>query len=211
MYIPKHFADIDNDEVVQFIRQYSFGVIVTAKDNIPVATHLPFVVSADNGSITLSSHFAKANHQWQDIAESNVLVIFSEPHAYVSPKHYESELSVPTWNYIAVHAHGRCELVTDETEVFHLLEAMINTYETDYMGQWASLPLEYKEKMSKGIVAFRITVDDISAINKLSQNKKEIERQRIIAHLGDSDDGNERTIAHLMAQNEDKIKRAERR
>ncbi len=210
MYIPKHFADINIDEIVSFITRYSFGTIVSVQEGVPLATHLPFVVSEDQGAITLTSHFAKANHQSEAIANGHVLVIFTEPHAYISPKHYESELSVPTWNYVAVHAYGRCRLIGDESEVFGVLESMIGTYEKDYMAQWANLPLEYKQKMSKGIVAFQVTVDRISAINKLSQNKKETERQRIIGYLADSEDTNERAIAHLMAQNEDKIKRAER-
>ncbi len=206
MYIPKHFADINTDEIVSFMTEYSFGTIITAQNNIPLATHLPFVVSQQDGTITLTSHFAKANHQWMDIEEQRVLVIFSEPHAYISPKHYESELSVPTWNYIAVHAYGRCQLVTDERAVFEVLETMIDTYEREYAKQWDNIPVDYKVKMSKGIVAFRITVDGISAINKLSQNKKETERQRIIDYLGNSEDSNERAIAHCMKQNENTIR-----
>ncbi len=206
MYIPKQFSDIDKDEVFHFISEYSFGTIVTAQNNIPEATHLPFVVAQQEGIITLASHFAKANHQWMDIDKHRVLVIFSEPHAYISPKHYESKWSVPTWNYIAVHAYGICQLVTDEQEVFELLEMMIDTYEKDYAKQWDAIPLDYKVKMSNGIVAFRITVDDISAINKLSQNKKETERQRIITYLGNSENGNERAIAGFMERREHKIK-----
>ena len=206
MYIPKHFADINKDEIVSFMTEYSFGTIITAKDNTPLATHLPFVVSQQDDVITLTSHFAKANDQWRDIEEQKVLVIFSEPHAYISPKHYESALSVPTWNYIAVHAYGRCQLVTDESEVFDVLEMMIDTYERDYAKQWNNIPIDYKVKMSKGIVAFRVIVDDISAINKLSQNKKETERRQIIDYLGNSEDSNERVIAHYMEQNENTIR-----
>lgn len=206
MYIPKHFSDLDQAGVIGFMAEYSFGTIVTANDNVPLATHLPFVVSQHESAITLTSHFAKANDQWVGIEKQRVLVIFSEPHAYISPKHYDAELSVPTWNYRAVHAYGMCQLVTEENEVFDVLEKMVDTFERDYRAQWNRMPLDYKIKMSKGIVAFRILVDDLLTINKLSQNKNGTERRRIIDYLGNSKDSNECTIARFMEQNENTIR-----
>jgi transcriptional regulator len=39
------------------------------------------------------------------------LVIFSEPHAYISPTLYEKQQNVPTWNYVSVHAYGKVKLL----------------------------------------------------------------------------------------------------
>ncbi|HEV8082201.1 MAG TPA: FMN-binding negative transcriptional regulator [Chitinophagaceae bacterium] len=64
----------------------------------------PFIVTEGDERIILPSHFAKANKQWTEITGNQVLIIFSEPHAYISPKHYDKELKVPTWNYISIHA-----------------------------------------------------------------------------------------------------------
>src|SRR3546814_4672540 len=97
----------DKNEIVDFMKRFSFATIITAKDSFPIATHLPFLVSVRGDNITLTSHFAKANEHWRDIQNNKVLVIFSEPHAYISPKHYDKELNVPTWNYISVHAYGQ--------------------------------------------------------------------------------------------------------
>src|SRR5690554_5190748 len=108
MYIPKHFADISAEEIAGFIQQYSFGMIVSMQDDIPLATHLPFVLGkATDGRLKLTSHFAKANPQWENMQGQTVLLVFSEPHAYISPSHYDAVLSVPTWNYIAVHVYGQ--------------------------------------------------------------------------------------------------------
>src|SRR4051812_37753472 len=101
MYIPKINLIGDQEEILGFMRQFSFATIVTAKDNLPVATHLPFIVSVDGDQVTLTAHFAKANNQWADIENNQVLVIFTEPHAYISPKNYDKELNVPTWNYLS--------------------------------------------------------------------------------------------------------------
>ena len=200
MYIPKHFLTTDRAEIVSFMKQYSFGTIINTKNNHPIATHLPFLVSVKDEKVILSSHFAKANPQWEIIAEHPSLVIFSEPHAYISPQHYEKELSVPTWNYFSVHAYGQGNILTDEADTYKILEATINSYEPAYKKQWDALPEDFKSKMIKGIVAFEITVDDLQAKKKLSQNRSNIEKEKIIAHLSDSENQNEKDIAHYMSQ-----------
>jgi len=133
-----------------------------------------------------------------DIEENTVLIIFSEPHAYISPKHYEKELNVPTWNYISVHAYGKGKLLTGKDETFAVLEATIDNYEKAYRKQWDGLPEDYKLKMANGIVAFEITVTDLQAKKKLSQNRTETERKNIIDSLSGSDDTNEQRIAEFM-------------
>lgn len=205
MYTPKHFADIDQEEMIRFIRHYSFGLIVSVQNGVPQATHLPFVVSREGETVKLTSHFAKANPQWENIENQTVLVVFSEPHAYISPKHYDAVLSVPTWNYIAVHAYGKASIVTDEKEVFALLEDLIKSNEEEYFAQWEVLPADYKLKMVKGIVAFELTVSHFSATNKLSQNKKPEERQRIITSLEQDKDSTARALAAFMVENEEKL------
>jgi transcriptional regulator len=200
MYIPKINLATDHNEIISFMQRFSFATIITAKDNLPVATHLPFLINRKDDKLILSSHFARANEQWKDIENNKVLVIFSEPHAYISPSHYDSKLSVPTWNYISVHAYGQAELINEQGAVMQLLEATIDEYETAYQAQWSSLPLDFRTKMSKGIVAFQVKVEELQAKKKLSQNKTEAEQSRIIETLSKSTDTNEQLIAEHMAQ-----------
>lgn len=202
MYIPKSYLATDRDEIVSFMKQFSFATIITAKDNLPVGTHLPFLVTVREDNVVLTSHFAKANDQWADIENNQVLTIFTEPHAYISPKNYEKELNVPTWNYISIHAYGKGKLITETTEVLAVLESTIDTYEISYREQWNNFPDDYKLKMSKGIVAFEIAVTDLQAKKKLSQNRSEAEQQRIIDSLSKSNDNNEQLIAGYMKMNQ---------
>jgi len=119
MYIPKFNLTTDQHEMVAFMKKFSFATIITAKNGIPLATHLPFSITTREEQIILTSHFAKANNQWQDIENNSVLVIFSEPHAYISTNNYEIALNVPTWNYISIHAYGEGKLITDTENTFN--------------------------------------------------------------------------------------------
>ena len=201
MYIPNLNLMTDKTELVAFMQRFSFATIITAKDNYPVATHLPFVVTLRDDNIILAAHFAKANEQWQDIQNNTVLVIFSEPHAYISPKNYDKELNVPTWNYIAVHAYGQATLVTEQNQVLEILKNSIEYYDHSYKQQWDNLPEDYKSGMIKGIVAFEMVVTDIQGKKKLSQNKTINEQKKIINTLSNSIDTNARIIADYMKMN----------
>lgn len=204
MYIPTHYREDDLKEIIAFIKKYNFATIISASENIPLATHLPFVVKENAGKITLISHFAKANPHWKNITSHKALVIFSEPHAYVSPKHYDSEINVPTWNYIAVHIYGKAILFEEADKAKEILEEMINSFEQEYFQQWKQLSPEYKAKMLNGIVAFEIEAEDIQAKKKLSQNKKPNEQQNIIKALEKSSHTTEQDIASYMKLNNEK-------
>jgi len=205
MYISKINEVSDKQEIVSFMKRYSFATIVSTIDQVPQASHLPFTISYEDGIITLHAHFAKANTQWKNIEAQKALVIFAEPHAYISPSHYDKVESVPTWNYYAVHVYGNCTLVQDPSEVTRSLEDMIMTYEANYKAQWDSLADSFKDKMANGIVAFRMMVTDIQASQKMSQNKTVDEQQRIVSTLKDSMESSDKATAEYMELNLKKL------
>jgi transcriptional regulator len=54
LYIPKTNLTSDQDEIVAFIKEYSFATLITSSENIPVASHLPFTISQRDGQLILS-------------------------------------------------------------------------------------------------------------------------------------------------------------
>lgn len=183
------------------MKRFSFAAIITSKNNVPTATHLPLIIKEENDKLFLFSHFSKQNEQWKDIEDSPVLVIFNEPHAYISPASYENDLNVPTWNYISVHAYGKGHLITNHDDIINLLECTIKNYEESYREQWNRLPEKYREGLINGIMAFKIEVTGIQAKEKLSQNKTINEQQKIIDALSASIYTNERITAEYMKEN----------
>jgi len=197
MYIPSKFSMRDHATTIAFMQQYSFATIVSSKEGLD-ANHLPFVVEETEGVLKLTSHFSRTNEQWKDIEKGEVMVIFSEPHAYISPKHYNAKLSVPTWDFIAVHAYGKVTIIDDEERSFKELEKMINNYDLEYRKQWDELPADYKNNMRKGIVMFEVEVTRLEAKNKQSQHKSADEKQRILNSLENSTIGSEREMGVWM-------------
>ncbi|CAA6823177.1 MAG: Transcriptional regulator [uncultured Aureispira sp.] len=198
MYIPLPFKLKDETQIRAYIRQYPFATLITAVDNYPIATHLPFILEEDEGQWYLLSHMAKANPQWKSLEEQQVLVVFQAPHAYISPSHYEKEENVPTWNYIAVHVYATVELLLENKQAIDLLEKTIAVFEKGFQGQWENLDEGYKNRLLQGIVAFRLKIQGVEAKEKLSQNKTVQERQTISDGLLATSDRSAQQLAEIM-------------
>lgn len=198
MYIPKHFEQNDREKSIAFMRAYNFAIVVSVKDEIPIATHLPFVIEERENKIVLISHMSKANEQWKTFSDKDLLIIFSEPHAYISPTLYEKQQNVPTWNYISVHAYGKLTILNSDEEKLQVLHKQMQFFEASYIEQFKTLDKKYIDGLMKGIVAFEITVANLQAKEKLSQNKTNTEREKIKKHLEESDDTTQQSVGKMM-------------
>jgi transcriptional regulator len=210
MYVPAHFAPPDLDAVYAAIERYSFATLVSAAGGL-VASHLPLLLERPqkcDGTrsvpATLLGHMARANSQWREAAGQPVLAIFAGPHAYVSPQWYEAEKVVPTWNYVAVHAYGRLELIQDPAAAEALLRRTVAHYEASQPRPWTlDEPPEFVERLTAQIVAFRIPIERLEGKWKLNQNHPEERRANVIAALENQGDENSREIARLMKRGAD--------
>ena len=201
MYTPRHNSVDDQATLVAFMQAHSFAALVTYGAAGLRATHLPVVVERDGGQLRLLAHVAKANPQWRDFAPgAEVMVIFFEPHAYVSPRHYERAETVPTWNYAAVHAYGVPRLVEDRDEKHAQQAKLVALHDPEYLARFPGLPRDYIDRMLDAIVSFAIDVTRLDARFKLSQEKLPIERERIIATLEGSADSWAQETARLMRE-----------
>jgi transcriptional regulator len=186
MYSPKFNQVDDRAILLEAMRAYSFATLFgPASAEQPgasaAATHLPLVVKDEGEHGILQGHFAKANPHWQRLAGRETLVVFSGPHSYVSPSLYTEPLSVPTWNYIAVHACGTLALVDDDAGKEALLADLINTHEPAFMERWREMPEGFRRTMLAGIMGFRIPIARIEGKFKLSQNRNPQERGNVYA------------------------------
>ncbi len=199
MYIPKLFLEENEEKILAFMREFNFATLVTAKNGFPTATHLPFIIEKREEKIILSAHLAKANAHWKHF-DGEILVIFQEPHAYISPVLYGEMPNVPTWNYVAVHAYGRAKIF-DETENLALLEKQIAVFDENYFQtDWQKISADYKKNLAKGVVAFEIEVTDLQAKKKLNQNKPGQAAENVIEAFENSDLENEKIIAEYMKE-----------
>lgn len=184
MYTPAFNQIVDRATLIEVMRTYSFAILIGPQSGVEsttplAATHLPLVVKDEGPYGLLEGHFARANRHWQALAGRETLVVFSGPHSYVSPTLYVDPLSVPTWNYIAVHAHGTMELVEDEAGKDRLLIELIHVHEPAFAEKWRAMPDEFRRFMLAEIVGFRMPITRIEGKFKISQNREPVERHAV--------------------------------
>ena len=205
VYLPAAFTESRPEVLVEHIERYDFGLLVSHSDDGIVASHVPFVVDRDGDNLHLHAHLARPNPQVRQLARGGeVLAIFHGPHAYISPNWYGSGPSVPTWNYIDVHAYGIVRLVEDGDWLRRLLRRLSERHEARSPVPWRmdELPESYVKSMLQGIIGLDIAVSRLEGKYKLSQNRPASDRPRVIAALEDRGDADSQAVARLMRERE---------
>lgn len=198
MYLPKQFEETDWPAVAAFVREFSFGLLVTTGPDGLTATHLPLELVENGDQRTLRGHLARANPQWKHFGARPALAVFSEPHAYVSSSWY-NHINVPTWNYLAVHAYGPVRVVEGD-ELVEQMRQQVTRYEANRTNAFALEKFSEHElhQHLRGLVGFEITLEIIQAKAKLSQNRDDESYGSVVAHLRESEDSAVRRVAMEM-------------
>jgi transcriptional regulator len=197
MYSPAYNRLEDRAELLDFMRANSFVVLVTGTGGALHASHLPVQIRVEKEQVILDMHMARANAQWKEFFDEEVMVVFSGPHAYVSPRWYEENERVPTWNYAAVHAYGIPKLIEDRTAKHANQRKLVAMLDPQWLPRFDALRQDYVERMLDGIVNFEIPVTRLDTRWKLSQNRSRREQERIAIQLEKSRDSAERALAAL--------------
>jgi transcriptional regulator len=171
MYLPRRFAESDLAALDTLIARDAFVTLITlGEDGQPFASHLPVLYRRDGERIVLEGHWAKPNPQAS--RGDTALVIVHGPHAYVSPTWYaEPDKHVPTWNYAVAHLRGPIERYHDPAPLEAMVAKLAVKYESGIGSAWRfpqSAPGELGDL--RGIVGFRIAVDEVAMKFKLNQN-----------------------------------------
>jgi transcriptional regulator len=197
MYSPPYNRVEDRAELTAFMRAHDFCLLVTGAGGELAASHLPCLIEERGDKLVLVMHMARANPQWQSFFGDDALVVFSGPHAYVSPRWYERAPAVPTWNYAAVHAYGRPVVLEAREEKHASQRRLVEALDPQWLPAFDALAQEYVTQMLDGIVNFEIEVTRLETRWKLSQNRGAREMELIASRLEEGTDQAGRALAAL--------------
>lgn len=206
MYTPAAFRQNDLAALHTEIQACRLATLISHGDDGLLASHLPLLLRPEEGPYgTLYGHLARANPHCRLLAEGGAaLVVFAGTDAYVSPSWYPAKAEhgkvVPTWNYIAVHAHGRAEVFDDAERLRALLGELTDRHEQLRPQPWAVVdaPRDYIDGMLRAIVGFALPIERLAGKWKLGQNRSEADRQGVRAGLDASPDPRDRALAQRM-------------
>lgn len=190
MYLPLAHRLDDHEAQLDLIEAHPLGAWVCMGPEGLVANHLPFVLDRAAGRHgVLRGHVARGNPVWRVLAADRPsVVMFQGPQAYITPGWYPGKAEhgqvVPTWNYVAVHAHGTARVIDDQVPLRALLDRLTEAQEAARPVPWRidDAPAPYIERLLRGIVGIEIPIDRLEG--KLKASQDEAREDRIGTVLG---------------------------
>jgi transcriptional regulator len=191
MYIPRLNKVEDRETIRKFVSDVGFATLVTPSGsglNGLKVTHLPLLYVDSPGEGVISGHMAKADDHWKAFdGETESVVIFQGPNAYVSLEWYESKPAVPTWNYSVVHMRGAVTAIHDPEWLIGHVDELVDFHEVGIGDGSKEASYEgIRDKLLGGIVGFHMAVETVEAKFKMSENRSEEDRRRVAEKLGSS-------------------------
>jgi len=198
----------------ELIRAQPLATLVTQSGGGLEANHIPMVIV---GGVTafgvLHGHIARANPLFNGSSnELDALVIFHGPQLYITPSWYPTKKEnggkvAPTWNYAAVHAHGRLRFVDDAKWLRANLESLTAQNEAPFPKPWAvdDAPEDYLERMIANIVGIEIVISKLQGKWKVSQNQPAQNQAGVVAGLRECDSDSAREMADLVESRSKKL------
>ncbi len=206
MYIPRHNEETNIKTLQALIRSHPLGAWVTMGEDELLANHIPFLLDTSRGQYgTLIAHIARANPAWQLYSKTiPSVVLFQGAETYITPSWYPSKQlhgkTVPTWNYVVVHAHGIPNIIEDKEWIRESVRRLTDQQEGSQATSWkvSDAPSDYVERLLGGIVGLEIPITALVGKWKVSQDKPEADRLGVIAGLSASEEGQANIMAHLV-------------
>lgn len=208
MYNLPYFKEQDQQVILEFIHKHPFAFICGCDDNSrPVATQIPVFIEERDGKLFLTGHMMKqTDHHKAFVHNSNVLVVFTGDHSYVSATWYSDPHQASTWNYMSVHVKGKLQFL-DEQGLIEVLKKTTLHFENQDKNSTTvidNLAEDYRNRLMKAIVAFEVQVEEIDNVFKLSQNRDKESYKNIIEKLEEQETGG-KIISEEMKRREDHL------
>lgn len=189
MYDLQQFSESNKECLIEFLSDYPFATVI-GNDNQGnhVATQLPLIFEEKGDTVYLQGHLMKYTDHHKAFVESpQVLLLFCGPQAYVSSSWYSKHGRGSTWNYMTVHVRGKIQFLNDE-DLVTLMRKFTLKFEknnTKSHSVFDNLPIAYLEKMLPAIAGFKVKVDQMKGVFKLSQDLDIQSFANVIKHLTD--------------------------
>ena len=195
MYVPASFSETEPEILVDLIRRYPLGMLITTGPSGLLASPVPFLYRLEEGQLTLVAHLARANPHWKDLVDlEECLVVFQGADNYVSPGWYPSKQIhhkvVPTWNYEMVQVRGTPKIIEAADWLRNQVGELTDRMEQPRSAPWRvdDAPADYIAAQLKAIVGLEITVTAMRGKWKMSQNRSTEDARGVSTGLSDPDD-----------------------
>lgn len=188
MYVANHFA-VPNEWVERWLDKVWAGNLVTVHADGPHATLVPLYCERSGSEVVFRTHLVRNNPQARELILGPGLVVIDVANEYVSPAWYATNdalPSVPTWDYLTLHARGEVRVDPDPAAALRVAREL-----TERMGEsWTTELIEdgKLELMGRAIVSVELQATKLQAKAKMSQNRHPDDVRSLIDYFSQTAD-----------------------
>lgn len=202
MYRPGAYVVDDAAVLHDVIRARVFGTVAAVIDGAVQFAYAPVLLDAENGPLGgIRYHLAAGNPLAKLADGARARLGFLAADTYVSPDWYETVVTVPTWNYIAVEGEGAVRRSSRE-ELRKLVVDLSAQEEEKLLPKppWKldKVPEARVEALLNGIAGFELSFATLEGKFKLSQDKQPADIAGVIAGLEARGDAASVAVANAM-------------
>jgi len=177
---PKH--EVTDPRVVrELIADNPWATIVSPTDAGLVASHYPVLLDEQSEDLAVVTHVGRPDEQLHRFGRSEMLLIVSGTHGYISPSWYgEGATPVPTWNFSTAHCYGIPQIL-DAGENLRVLTRLVDHFE-----RHVDSPVTLGDagaRLAAGTVGIRLPITRFVCKVKLSQDKDPQSQRQVVDAL----------------------------
>jgi transcriptional regulator len=168
--------------VRRLIAENPWATIVSQNGGELVASHYPVLLDEEADGLAVVTHVGRPDEEVHGLGSGEVLLIVAGPHGYVSPSWYtEHDTPAPTWNFSVAHCYGTPQIL-EADENLRVLTRLVDHFERHVE---SPVPLDpaVGARLSRGTVGLRLPIERFVCKVKMSQDKEEQSRRRVLAEL----------------------------
>ncbi|MDE2462871.1 MAG: FMN-binding negative transcriptional regulator [Alphaproteobacteria bacterium] len=201
MYRPGAFAVDEVQALHEAIRARVLATLAVADGDGVQFAYAPVVVDAVGVFGALRFHLARSNPVADILDGAKVKVSFLGPDGYVSPDWYVGAGFVPTWNYVAIEGEGIATRLTGDA-----CEVALADLSAQEEARLAPKPAWTLDKLTPAkltqllaaIAVFTLPLSRLEGKFKLSQDKSQSDRARVMAALARRPDPRSQSLVQAM-------------
>ena len=172
----------DEAVVRRLIAENPWATLVSDAGGELVASHYPVLVDEATEALSVVTHVGRPDEQVHNFRDEEMLLIVAGPHGYISPSWYSEEATpAPTWNFSVAHCYGTPEILSEE-ENLRVLTRLVDHFER-HVASPVPLDPEVGARLVKGTVGIRLPIDRFVCKVKMSADKDEASRERVLQEL----------------------------
>ena len=202
MYPPKYFQTSveENHKLCSLINENPLATLLVSIDEpMPHISHIPFHFAEHSDYVEANSEVLIAHVSNQHplakklLTQENVQVslVFHGEESYISPHCHDdtndkrSGQTVPTWNYAKVHVTGIASPINGSEQKYQQMKISSQHFEREQEKPWKMPEMSDKriQQMLTVITFFKVRIKTFEGRFKLSQNKTEQVKGRIVEQL----------------------------